>query len=261
MNNPIYSECNVSPAQHKCVVCKIKLVYPKCCEKRGNNDLNKIACKDFDVKNNLIDEAVNRLTQLSHSTALTGIDSVQVHSLEISNPEVIEVPPQQDNANTNYEQVDTNVNTNDSFAEIRSLELVTALTNDLPTNTNGQILATTNDNSRHLSQVSTPAMCQFSASNEGYLEDGHDSEVELVPFYDAVDGMVKILEDEEPQVESLGTLSIMEIPPEAATELSSAPKPLHPLLLHLDMSILVVSSRILIFILIKNSKEKIIPLP
>ena len=47
-------------------------------------------------------------------------------------------------------------------------------------------------------------MRQFSVTNEGDLEDGHDSDGELGPFYNAAVGMAEILEDEEPHVESLG---------------------------------------------------------
>lgn len=38
-------------------------------------------------------------------------------------------------------------------------------------------------------------MRQFSATNEGDLEDSYDSDRELGPFYDAADGMVEIVED------------------------------------------------------------------
>ena len=70
---------------------------------------------------------------------------------------------------------------------------------------------------------------QFSSENKGDLEDCHDSDIELGPFYDAADRMVQILEDSEPQVEpvaeveSLGTLSVTETPPEVATELLNKP--------------------------------------
>ena len=66
-------------------------------------------------------------------------------------------------------------------------------------------------------------MRQFSAVSEGDLTDGYDSDGALGPFYDAVDRMVEILEDEESHVESLGSLSATEAPPEATTELLSAP--------------------------------------
>ena len=54
-------------------------------------------------KINLINEALNGLTQLSSSTKLTVIESRQVHSLEVTNPEGIEAPPQQGNAHANDE--------------------------------------------------------------------------------------------------------------------------------------------------------------
>ena len=147
--------------------------------------------------NNLVNEVVNGLTQLSSNNALRIIESAQVHSFEIANPELIEVSPQKENIKTNDEQIDANVNVNNSFAEISSLELVTASTNTLSTNTNGEMIATTNDNRRHISQVNSPVTRQFSASNDGDLEDAYDSYGELGPFYDAVDGIVEILEDEK----------------------------------------------------------------
>ena len=60
---------------------------------------------------------------------------------------------------------------------------------------------------------------QFSPVNEGDLKDGYYSDEELGHFYDSADGMAKILEDEEPRFESLGTLSITLTPPEVTTEL------------------------------------------
>ena len=99
--------------------------------------------------------------------------------------------PQQYNSNANEEQTDNNVNINDSFADISSLQSVTASNNTLSTNTNEQILATTNDNNQCLSQVNTPAMCQLSAANEGDLEDGYDYDRELGPYYHTADRMVE----------------------------------------------------------------------
>ena len=66
-------------------------------------------------------------------------------------------------------------------------------------------------------------MCQFLALNEGDLEDGCDSDGELVPFYDSEDGIVKILEDEESCFESLGNLSITITPPEVTTKVLITP--------------------------------------
>ena len=98
----------------------------------------------------LINEVVNGLTKLSSSTTLIIIDCVQFHSVEVANTEVIEVLPQQENANTNDEQTDANVNINDSFAEISSLELATSSTNSPSTNNDGQTLDITNENNLHL---------------------------------------------------------------------------------------------------------------
>ena len=50
-----------------------KTYFPEYCDKRGNDDLNKITCKYCDAKNNPINKAVNGLTQLSSSTTLTVI--------------------------------------------------------------------------------------------------------------------------------------------------------------------------------------------
>ena len=98
------------------------------------------------MKNNLINDVANVLTQLSSITTLKVIDSAQAHSLEVANPEVIEAPPQQDNVHSNDEQMDTNVNIKDSSVEISSLESLTVSTNDLSTNTNRQTLDATNGN-------------------------------------------------------------------------------------------------------------------
>ena len=70
MNNTICSECNALLIQHNCVVYKIKSVYPECYDKRGNDDMSKIACKDCDEKSNMINYVVNGLTQLSYRTTL-----------------------------------------------------------------------------------------------------------------------------------------------------------------------------------------------
>ena len=53
--------------------------------------MNKIACEDCDKNNNLFNDVVNGLTKLIPSTTLAVIDSVQVHSLKVANPEVIKV--------------------------------------------------------------------------------------------------------------------------------------------------------------------------
>ena len=37
-------ECGVLPTQHKCSVCRITLVFPMCCYKRGHEDLNDRPC-------------------------------------------------------------------------------------------------------------------------------------------------------------------------------------------------------------------------
>ena len=70
MNDPICSECNALLTQHNGIVHKIKYVCPECYNKRGNDDVSKIACEDFDEKINMIDDAFNALTQLSSSNAL-----------------------------------------------------------------------------------------------------------------------------------------------------------------------------------------------
>ena len=65
-----------------------KHFFLECCDKRGNDDLNKISCEDCDVKNNLINEVVNGLAQLSSSAELTVTCSAQVHRLGFTNSEV-----------------------------------------------------------------------------------------------------------------------------------------------------------------------------
>ena len=140
-------------------------------------------------KNNLINDTVDGLAQLTSSTVSSVIDSIKAHSIEVTNPEEIEAPPQQDNENANDEQIDTNVNVNDSFSDVSFLESVPSSSDALSTNTDGQMISTTNDNSHFLSQVNAPKTRQFSAANEGDLEHVYDSDGELVPFYDAEDGM------------------------------------------------------------------------
>ena len=72
-------------------------------------------------------------------------------------------------------------------------------------------------------------MHQFSAVDEGDLEDGCDCDGELGPFYDVADGVVQNLEDAEPQVEPVDevepliNLSFMEASTKVATELSNIP--------------------------------------
>ena len=130
---------------------------------------------------------VNGLTQLSPNTLLAVIYSTQAHSLEVANPEAIELPPQQDNAIKNDEQMDANVIINAYSSRISSLESVAVSTNALSTSVNRQKLATTNDNSRCISQENTPKIRHFSAVDEVHLEYVHDSDGELGPFYDAAD--------------------------------------------------------------------------
>ena len=68
-------------------------------------------------------------------------------------------------------------------------------------------------------------MRQFSDVDQEDPEDGYDSNGKLGPFYDDVNGTGQKLEDAELQVEhvveveSLGTISVTETPPEVATEL------------------------------------------
>ena len=60
------TECNFLPTHHKCIVCKLTLVCPECCYKRGIDDLNMITCKDCQTR-----EASIALAQLSDSVTLT----------------------------------------------------------------------------------------------------------------------------------------------------------------------------------------------
>ena len=60
------TECNILPTHHKCTVCKITLICPECCDKRGISDLNKITYKACQIR-----EASIALAELSKSVTLT----------------------------------------------------------------------------------------------------------------------------------------------------------------------------------------------
>ena len=223
MNNPICSECNLLPTQHKCVVCKIKPVCPECCDKRGNDDLNNITCKECDENNKLINDAANGLTRLSDSTTIT-VREVNIN--EIFNPEAVEVQAEvvveQNNTSTNEAPINNVINTSPSV-DVSSLESVTPSNITPSTNTNDQTLATANDNNLTLASVVPPAIRQFSPVDESDLEDSFDSDDELGPFYDAVDEQIDIIEEEEtavppvPEIVRESTLVVTETPSPAET--------------------------------------------
>lgn len=80
MANNKCSECKFLPAHHECTICRLVLVCPECCNKRGISDLNAIACKDCQTR-----DASHNLAQPSDGVAMTvNSELVELESLEES---------------------------------------------------------------------------------------------------------------------------------------------------------------------------------
>ena len=60
------TECDILSTYYKCVVYKIRLAYPKCCDKQGISNLNKIRYKGYQTRETSITSI-----QLSKSITFT----------------------------------------------------------------------------------------------------------------------------------------------------------------------------------------------
>ena len=65
MSNNEYSECEMMPTHHKCTMCKLVLICPGCCDKRGTIDLNAMECQPCQTRGE-----INGLAQIKDSVAL-----------------------------------------------------------------------------------------------------------------------------------------------------------------------------------------------
>jgi len=183
------SECNILPTHHKCIICKVALVCPECCDKRGIDDLNMITCKDCQTR-----EAGIALTQLSDSVTLTVNSSrnennreeeadltVEIESITVTEQTNVqqEISPPQVNAPVGNIQVDS------QSQDMSSLESLTQVPVPINTNTNGQVFTSSSTGSA-LSSVNAPQVRTYGIVNEDMYEEGYDSDGECGPFYDAV---------------------------------------------------------------------------
>ena len=172
------------PTHHERTTCKLVLICPECCDKRGIDDLNAMACKRCQTK-----DASIGLTQPSDNVALTAnSESVEVEILQGNNNLDLSVAV---NGSAIIQAANENPLIDIVTTDSGSQDISSA---DSSTNAQGQKFMQ-RSNGSFMCSVSAPNMRTFMNTPESALAEGHDSDGEIVPFYDAVQHEEKFVEE------------------------------------------------------------------